>query len=195
MLTRSVVVVVLALSACGEADNPSTSASPSDSQPSATHPVTSIVAEVTSSSLAEPVLNESDIAAILGASVRAAVDNNPGGPVGVDQGERFVFADTLGEARDQNLGVRFDRNPRPLSEIDRAAIQQAMLPGSVTFASAESDSEMWQFAQPDVGDDSVVVTYQHHCGGGANMCDSGGAFRLQRLGETWQAEMISNWIA
>jgi hypothetical protein len=77
-----------------------------------------------------------------------------------------------------------------------AAIQQAMLPGSVTFGSADADTEMWQLAQPNVRGDSVVVTYQHHCGGGANLCDSGGAIRLQRQSGTWQAvEMISNWIA
>ena len=149
----------------------------------------------TSSTVAIPVLTEADTTEILALGLRAGVLQDPSGR-GIADGQTVVVADALGEARDPDVGVRFDRSRRPLSAADRAAIEAAMLPSSVTFTSPDSDVAMWQLAQPVFDGDAVVLTYQNHCGGEANMCDSGGAFQLQRQDASWRiAQVVSNWIA
>jgi hypothetical protein len=196
MFTRVVVAVAFALTACGTPEESGAAVTANSSQPHSTREAISATTDSAASSVAGTVPTDSEIGPILGAAVRAAVEQNPGDQHGVDQGQAFVVADALGEVGDTDLGVRFDRTRQLLSDADRAAIATAMLPGSITFTSADSDTEMWQLAQPDVRGDSAVVTYQHHCGGGANMCDSGGAFRLERRDGNWQAvEMMRNWIA
>ena len=182
-------LVLVFVSACGNG-----AATSSVSSVPATDPSTTGVPTTTSSVLR---LSDADLADVLAVAIPAAIAADPDGFGKVVPTTTYVIADSFGQVNGNGWGVSFSGESVPLSSDMRAAVEAALSPATAAFVPADLTKWMLLIAEPTIDENAVIVTYEQRCGGEPDaLCGSGGAFRVERIGDGWTiAKVVSQWIS